>query len=204
MMPKRGKPSPLEEVEAVVDVPVPVEVPEEPLPLVEPLEPEVVPLEPLLPDELLVEPVALEDVPLLELLVPPALALPAPLVAAVVEPAVPLLVVALEPLPSLSLVIVPEAEPPVLEEAVSAAVAGVDESVAEFEPESAPPQPASAIVTLPSSAGQRTRPARLIVFMLPRKRMISVSGRADEVIRFTGARGVQQSPGDRARPQVAG
>ena len=49
--------------------------------------------------------------------------------------------------------------------AVSAAVAGMDE----VDPESPPPQPASAIVTLLSNAGQATRPARLTFFMLPRK-----------------------------------
>ncbi len=50
---------------------------------------------------------------------------------------------------------------------VSAAAALVAEEV---DPESLPPQPANAIVTLPNNAGQATRPVRVTFFMRPRKK----------------------------------
>jgi hypothetical protein len=78
--------------------------------------------------------------------------------------------------------------------AVSAAVAGmeaVDEVVDAVDPESSPPQPASAMVTLLNSAGQTTRPTRLTFFMRPRKKMISVSGRGGRSHLF--ARGWHES-----------
>ena len=52
--------------------------------------------------------------------------------------------------------------------AVSAAAAVEEEVV--VDPESLPPQPASAIVTLPNNAGQATWPVRVTFFMRPRKK----------------------------------
>jgi hypothetical protein len=51
--------------------------------------------------------------------------------------------------------------------AVELAAAGVAEEV---DPESLPPQPANAIVTLPNNAGQAIRPVRVTFIMRPRKK----------------------------------
>ena len=133
-------------VPLVVDVPV-VEV------VVEPLPEDVLPVDPvvvlLLVDVLVVEPAVV-----------PLLALP---LVEVLPPAV-LVVLAEEVAMAAALEL----------DAVSAAVAGTDElvtvsAVDESDPDSPPPQPASAIVTLLSNAGQTTRPTRLTFFMRPRK-----------------------------------
>ena len=53
---------------------------------------------------------------------------------------------------------------------VPVAVSATADVEEEVEPESLPPQPANAIVTLPNNAGQATRPVRVTFFMRPRKR----------------------------------
>ena len=70
--------------------------------------------------------------------------------------------------------------------AVSAAVAGTEavDEVDAVDPESSPPQPASAMVTLLNSAGQTTRPTRLTFFMRPRRNDFGVRpGRTKSLIR---------------------
>ena len=77
---------------------------------------------------------------------------------------------------------------------VSAAVPGV----ADADPESPPPQPASAIVTLLNSAGQITRPdtnPRLAFLMRSPKKMTSVPAGAGRSHLSAGARDSQQRLG---------
>ena len=113
-------------------------------------------------DVLVVEPVVdpllvplpvllLADDPVVVVLLPAALLLVSPVVA-------PLDVLDADVL--LEVCVAPEAA------SESATADGMEEAV---DPESPPPQPARAIVTLLSNAGQTTRPTCLTFFMRPRK-----------------------------------
>ena len=178
MIPRRGKVSPLAAVDWAVAVPLPADpldvedelVEEVPVLLVvlpDVLVPPVVVVPPVvlvLPDAL-VPPVVVvppDALVLPDVLVPPVVVVP-PLVV-VVSPAVEVLLA--EELLALVLVL---AELVVDAALVLVAVSAAAASVEELDPDSPPPQPASAIETLPNNAGQATRPTRVTFFMRPRK-----------------------------------
>ena len=180
MIPRRGKVSPLAAVDWAVAVPLPAdpldvedelveEVPALLVVLPEVLVPPEVPVLLVVLPEVLVPP----EVPVLlvvlpDVLVPPVVVVPpdalVPPLVVVVSPVVEVLLA--EELLALVLVL---AELVVDTALVLVAVSAAAASVEELDPDSPPPQPASAIETLPNNAGQATRPTRVTFFMRPRK-----------------------------------
>ena len=192
MIPRRGKVSPLAAVDWAVAVPLPAD----PLDVEDELVEEVPVLLVVLPDVLVPPVVVVPPVVLVlpDVLVPPVVVVPpdalVPPLVVVVSPVVEVLLA--EELLALVLVLV-LAELVVDAALVLVAVSAAAASVEELDPDSPPPQPASAIDTLLNSAGQITRPdpnPRLAFLMRsPKKRLHCRPGRTKSFIQRRCTRG---------------